>query len=696
MILTTADVAEAAMQNAIHANATKGQETTRQPMNDSTNEKPGLDIIGPKGTHAYLHSLRHFMRREKFQMRIHEGAYLDENESNQKSKKRMRDHVDLIRRGFYIETIPLFHQSGPVEIQILSFLIKTPPIQGKFLPQKAKELGIPPGPLYAKLKEGQSVKVIIDGIERKVESQEVLLEGSPGVAIAVIYCPSNDVLTQLEQSEQLAKLQGDSVNGAPTMDVMIHVTPSNIFQGISYQEWIKTFPSFVDHIWMDSIENISDCSRIPVGGTAFRSAALGALTRSIVHDEIYPSPIANLESQIQQSTITGNVRIIKATRMLEYSLIPRTRKGLVYSGTVMTETELKDAKSLAYESGAVAKAAEILDSIEAKASDAITDAELIFTGTGSALPCKHRNVTGIVLRIPNGNSMLLDVGEGTIGQLLRADPQNSDYIGILRSVQAVWISHPHADHHLGLLRLLSEQRSIPSCLPIILMAPPSLFRFLDEYGAVDTSIRDRYIPVDCHDMVAPKLMPPTVLAMMQHRLGITRCLAVPVSHCAHSFAVCFDGTPFGRLSYSGDCRPSTQFSEQAVNTDLLIHEATFEDGMEDEAVLKKHSTVGEALEIGKNMRAKAVVLTHFSQRYPKLPQLKQTEATQGVPIIFAFDFMRITPATLAVAAKLTPALRLLYPEESFNSDRKEERDSMQISAKRILSIPGLFAQKQIL
>ena len=112
--------------------------------------------------------------------------------------------------------------------------------------------------------------------------------------------------------------------------------------------------------------------------------------------------------------------------------------------------------------------------------------------------------------------------------------------------------------------------------------------------------------------------------------------------------------------------------------------------------MKKHSTVGEALEIGKNMRAKAVVLTHFSQRYPKLPQLKKIEATQGVPIIFAFDFMRITPATLAVAAKLTPALRLLYPEESFNSDRKEERDSMQISAKRILSIPGLFAQKQIL
>ena len=41
--------------------------------------------------------------------------------------------------------------------------------------------------------------------------------------------------------------------------------------------------------------------------------------------------------------------------------------------------------------------------------------ELLFTGTGSAIPCKHRNVTGMYLRFHNGNAMLLDVGEGTTG-----------------------------------------------------------------------------------------------------------------------------------------------------------------------------------------------------------------------------------------------------------------------------------------
>ena len=34
---------------------------------------------------------------------------------------------------------------------------------------------------------------------------------------------------------------------------------------------------------------------------------------------------------------------------------------------------------------------------------------------------------------------------------------------------------------------------------------------------------------------------------------------------------------------------------------LLVHEATFEDRMEAEALVKRHSTVGEALGVGRGM-----------------------------------------------------------------------------------------------
>jgi hypothetical protein len=76
MILTTSDVAEAAMQNAMKANAPRGEEGPNQAQIDTESEKPGLEVIGPKGTQAYIHSLRHFMRHDKFQLRIREGNFL--------------------------------------------------------------------------------------------------------------------------------------------------------------------------------------------------------------------------------------------------------------------------------------------------------------------------------------------------------------------------------------------------------------------------------------------------------------------------------------------------------------------------------------------------------------------------------------------------------------------------------------------
>ena len=40
-------------------------------------------------------------------------------------------------------------------------------------------------------------------------------------------------------------------------------------------------------------------------------------------------------------------------------------------------------------------------------------------GTDSAIRCKPRNVTGMCVTVTNGNRKLMDVGEGTVGQLLR-------------------------------------------------------------------------------------------------------------------------------------------------------------------------------------------------------------------------------------------------------------------------------------
>ena len=178
---------------------------------------------------------------------------------------------------------------------------------------------------------------------------------------------------------------------------------------------------------------------------------------------------------------------------------------------------------------------------------------------------------------------------------------------------------------------------------------------------------------------------------LQEVLGFTDIRTIPVAHCPHSFAVILDGTPFGRLVYSGDCRPSNRLADSVRGAHVLIHEATFEDGMEAEATLKRHSTVGEALGVARKMEAKYTILTHFSQRYPRIPPTP-AETQGSMPVIFAFDYMRLTPRTLLVASKLTPALRLLYPGEEDNNDTK----SSAAAAEATLSTPGLFAQSNLL
>jgi len=78
-----------------------------------------------------------------------------------------------------------------------------------------------------------------------------------------------------------------------------------------------------------------------------------------------------------------------------------------------------------------------------------------------------------------------------------------------------------------------------------------------------------------------------------------RVLSVEVDHCPQSYA-CLLVSPnqFGpgnKIIYSGDTRPCQNFINYALGASLLIHEATLEGGMEEDAKKKKHTTTLEAM-----------------------------------------------------------------------------------------------------
>ena len=743
MILTTADVAESAAKNFQQSQASGNEKDGKKLQNrmdtskrngsfisDDGNEgMPNLEIVGPVGTKAFLHALRHFMRRDRFNVHVHEGIFDSSSCSSEcttnnvpkKKQKKNNPNTNNDSIGFTAKSIPIDYSvpdpNNPAKgfpKQAISYIFTTPPIPGKFIVEKANELKIPRGPMYAQLKAGKSVTFTDPDTneERTVMPEEVLAEGSGGIGVVVLYCPSLVVLNELQQSDLIKELHNGTENDAG-LDAIVHLTPKRVYHTDEYQAWCKSFGTNPDHIILhvaESLEDrVSNCANSP-----FISAIRGAVRRSLVNNTLFPNPKLDFEST-ETNVINGSTNIndqlkeIPGSAMMEYVLLPRSRRGVnkLTTKPIYTEEDIGALRKEVNQSGAIElgkkiAAARTKDGLEStNCSESLDLGELIFTGTGSAVPCKHRNVTGMYLRMHNGNSILMDVGEGTVGQLLHSwrstlSPTASvvdEYHSRIKGIKAVWISHPHADHHLGLLRLLSERTSLcDESDPIVLMAPPNMIAFLSEYQSIMPEIMRTYIAVDSRNMKEGFQTDHPIGTKLYSDLGITQCTSVPVSHCPNSFAVIVDGTSFGRVAYSGDCRPSDRFASAGFDADLLIHEATFEDGMEEEAVLKRHSTVGEAINIAMKMKAKSLVLTHFSQRYPKIPPVNSDGRYE---IAIAFDFMTLKRETMHLAPKLTPALRLLYPNDDADDDAGVP-GNLKPAAKDLLSVPGVFAARGIL
>ncbi len=803
-------------RHSIHSN--NGDQNQNQNRNSTRSDDRvlsesvgggGLQIIGPNGTQKFIHSLRHFMRRDNFHLSIHEGRFYSKakagdgvynSSKRRKGKaggagrkgKRQQNHVQKQQQAndineeqdkgiFGIESIPMkrkiktlksistndqqqIDQAGDDHVDVIeisSFIFTTSPIPGKFQVDKAKELRIPPGKMYAKLKSGESVTFRVGEEEEvTIEPSQVLEGGCDGVATAILYCPDEYVMDQLcsvpshddpdnplnslykfskisPSENNIGNLLGDKQQQANAkMEVMIHIIPKDLFESDKYQKFLLSFDHDIMHITIHPMgEHSFDGGNEDIDGSPFQSAILGAMTRSLIHDDIYMSPfpindsddtidekVSNIGNDLpkinnDQKSKMEQLNIVSGRAQMEYTMIPLSKRGLNlihknFDKNGVGKSERSEIHKMVTESGALEKAKDELESYgDCKLVDenCCQDCHIIFTGTGSAIPCKHRNVTGMYVEMKNGHGMLLDVGEGTIGQLIRCwkskipdDISTTKYIqSKLLNIKAVWISHPHADHHLGVIRFLSERNALlrNHCeqhlgrtvliedQKVVVMASTSLLNFLNEYSLIDPSISDGFIAIDCENTLLNRKHP--MGKKLNENLGISECISVPVSHCRNSYALVVDCASFGRLVYSGDCRPSDRLVDIGSNADILIHEATFEDGMEEEAVLKRHSTVGEAISIGKKMKAKNVILTHFSQRYPRIPPLQKEGDSVDFPIAVAFDFMKVYPKSISIASKLTTSLRCLYPasDEAFSL----EINPAQPSASETLSTPGAFA-----
>ncbi|KAM9045889.1 zinc phosphodiesterase ELAC protein 2 isoform 2-T2 [Megaptera novaeangliae] len=613
---------------------------------------------------------------------------------------------------------------------VVAFVCKLHMKKGNFLVLKAKELGLPVGtaaiaPIIAAVKDGKSIT--FEG--REILPEEICTAPDPRIAFVVVECPDEGFIQPLCENATFRSFQGRAE--APVA-LVVHVTPEHVLLDSRYQQWMERFGPDTQHLVLnehcESVHNL-------------RSHKIQTQL-SLIHPGIFP-PLASLRPQVaaqlgplpspqpaaprgpwfrllQEGGLAPCMPLVRGQCLLKYQLRPRREWQRDAIVTCDPEEFITEALELPNFQESVQEYRKTVQDGPAPAGEpdqgpapvspglcppaAVCTAlsggsawprrapeergqypEVVFLGTGSAIPMKIRNVSSTLINISSDASLLLDCGEGTFGQLCRHYGDEVDRL--LGTLAAVFVSHLHADHHTGLLNiLLQRERALVSlgkpCHPLLVVAPTQLRAWLQQYHTQCQPLLHHVsiIPAKCLQKGAEVSNPKVerLISLLLETCGLEEFQTCLVRHCKHAFGCALVHTSGWKVVYSGDTMPCEALVQMGKDATLLIHEATLEDGLEEEAVEKTHSTTSQAIGVGMRMNAGFVMLNHFSQRYAKIP-LFSPDFNEKVGI--AFDHMKVSLGDLPTVPKLMAPLKALFAGDLEEmEERRERRELRQVRA----------------
>lgn len=551
----------------------------------------------------------------------------------------------LIRRpwpGAMVDSLP---PTKPSKMST-SYILKNHPQRGKFNPQAAIKLGVKPGAKFRTLTMGQSV-LSEDG--KTVTPDMVLAPGKEGGGFAVLDIPDRSYIEATLNRPELAS--------------------EEIMKGIGAIVWMLGAGVYgderlADYMSNSKLEHIISAPDVCPNMIALESPASAAIRLNMLDDSRFPIPVHNNVPKVNIID-SGNVSVARIGKKVELEpafKVTEELASLFLDTGAVVQAMPEDVLRLGEEARQHTESTEYLANLASKQVDLLCkDAEITTLGTGSALPSKYRNVSATLLRIPEFGNYLLDAGENTMGQLKRVF--GDELPDILKNLKLLWISHLHADHHLGTASVIKAWHEATKDDPatkdnkLMVSSASGMLKWLTEYSSVEDYGFSRLMLVDVSAANKQYMTEYQISAF--NLMSIT---AVRVNHCHQAMAVVLEMPNGFKVAYSGDCRPSNDFAIAGKGATLLIHEATFDDEMQGDAIAKRHSTTAEALDIGRRMEARRIVLTHFSQRYQKIPVMENTHGKDQVAIV-AFDYMKCKIGDFAKLAAYRPALLKLYEEK---------------------------------
>uniref|UniRef100_A0A096P2Y8 Zinc phosphodiesterase ELAC protein 2 n=1 Tax=Papio anubis TaxID=9555 RepID=A0A096P2Y8_PAPAN len=553
---------------------------------------------------------------------------------------------------------------------VVAFICKLHLKRGSFLVLKAKELGLPVGtaaiaPIIAAVKEGKSITH--EG--REILAEELCTPPDPGAAFVVVECPDEGFIQPICENATFQRYQGKA--DAPVA-LVVHMAPESVLADSRYQQWMERFGPDTQHLVLN--ENCASVHNL-------RSYKIQTQL-NLIHPDIFPL-LTSFPRKKEGPTLS--VPVVQGECLLKYQLRPRREWQRDAIITCNPQEFIDEALQLPNFQESVQECRRSAQDGPAPAEKRSQYPEIVFLGTGSAIPMKIRNVSATLVNISPDTSLLLDCGEGTFGQLYRHYGDQVDRV--LGSLAAVFVSHLHADHHTGLLNILLQRERALASLgkpfhPLLVVAPTQLKAWLQQYHnqCQEVLYHVSMIPAK-YLQVGAEISSPAVERLISSLLGtcdleeFQTCL---VRHCRHAFGCALVHTSGWKVVYSGDTMPCEALVRMGKDATLLIHEATLEDGLEEEAVEKTHSTTSQAIRVGMRMNAEFIMLNHFSQRYAKVP-LFSPDFNEKVGI--AFDHMKVSFGDFPTVPKLIPPLKALFAGDIEEmEERREKRELRQVRA----------------
>jgi ribonuclease Z len=265
------------------------------------------------------------------------------------------------------------------------------------------------------------------------------------------------------------------------------------------------------------------------------------------------------------------------------------------------------------------------------------DMDLVFLGTGGSAPTARRSTACLLARI-GGDRLLFDCGEGSQRQMQKST-------GLVH-VDAIFITHLHADHYLGIPGLLKTYDLNDRDRPLRVYGPPGLIELfgalrrvfgrigyevelveLEPDGAVrrgdyevrpfEVAHRTRAFGYALVEDSRPGRFDPAAAEQLGVSPGpdFKRLQDGETVGGITPEQVMGETRPGRKLVISGDTAPCEMTRVAAHEAQLLVHDASFADEEEARAAETGHSTGRQAAALAAEAGVQMLALVHISSRY---------------------------------------------------------------------------------